>query len=104
MTVQEAINIITNLVPKTCKVVDGRLKGGFDDWDSDAGKALKMAIEALKKQENIETLKEALIEELNCNCYWTQATFDEDGFCNDDSEQVIDIDKAIEIVEEVMKA
>lgn len=50
MTVQEAINIITTLVPKTCKMVNGRLKGGFDDWDSDAGKALKMAIATLEKQ------------------------------------------------------
>ena len=68
----------------------------FDD-------AINCAIKSLEKQRKIEELAEDLIIELNCNCYWTQATFDEDGFCNDDSEQVIDIDKAIEIVKEVMK-
>lgn len=30
--------------------------------------------------------------------WWTQQTFDEDGFGNDDSEKVILLDKATEIV------
>ena len=35
---------------KKCKMVDGRLQGGFPDHDSDAGQAIDMAIEALEKQ------------------------------------------------------
>lgn len=57
MTTQETIEIIKTLVPKTCKMVNGRLMGGFDDWDSDKGKALKMAIDALKKQEAKNTVR-----------------------------------------------
>ena len=50
MTNREAIVHMEEIRPKTCKMVDGRLKGGFPDHDSDAGKAIDMAIEALEKQ------------------------------------------------------
>lgn len=93
MTVQEAIDVLKIF---TTDEFQKLTSSEFDD-------AINCAIKSLEKQRKIEELAEDLIIELNCNCYWTQATFDEDGFCNDDSEQVIDIDRAIEIVKEVMK-
>ena len=53
MTNKEAIMHIKELRPKKCKMVGGRLQGGFPDHDSDMGKALDMAIEALEKQEKM---------------------------------------------------
>ena len=94
MTVQEAIDVLKIF---TTDEFQKLTSSEFDD-------AINCAIKSLEKQRKIEELAEDLMIELNCNCYWTQATFDEDGFCNDDSEQVIDIDRAIEIVKEVMKA
>ena len=93
MTVQEAIDVLKIF---TTDEFQKLTSSEFDD-------VINCAIKSLEKQRKIEELAEDLIIELNCNCYWTQATFDEDGFCNDDSEQVIDIDRAIEIVKEVMK-
>ena len=50
MTNKEAIELIEEIRPKKCREVNGRLQGGFPDHDSDVGKAIDMAIEALKKQ------------------------------------------------------
>jgi hypothetical protein len=43
---------------------------------------------------------ERILERLEENCFWTSSTYDEDGYCNDDSEEVVDLYKAIEIVKE----
>ena len=56
--------------------------------------ALDMAIEALEKQSKLE----CVIKRLEDNSFWTEATFDEDGYCNDDSEKVIGLYVAIEII------
>lgn len=40
---------IKELRPKKCKMVNGKLQGGFPDHDSDTGKAIDKAIEALEK-------------------------------------------------------
>lgn len=50
MKEQEAIKGLKELYPKTCKMVNGRYKGGFDDHDCMEGQAIDMAIEALEKQ------------------------------------------------------
>lgn len=50
MTYEEAITLIEEIRPKKCKMVDDRLQGGYPDHDSDIGKAIDMAIEALEKQ------------------------------------------------------
>ena len=50
MTNKEAIIHIEQIRPKKCKMVNGKLQGGFPDHDSDIGKAIDMAIEALGKQ------------------------------------------------------
>ena len=50
MTNKEAIMHMEEIRPKKCKMVDGKLQGGFSDHDSDTGKAIDKAIEALEKQ------------------------------------------------------
>ena len=45
---------------------------------------------------------ERIVERLEDNSEWTDSTFDEDGYCNDDSEEVVELSKAIEIVKEEM--
>lgn len=47
---EEAIKILKTLIPKTCKIVDGRLKGGFDNTDCPEYNAIQTAIKSLKKQ------------------------------------------------------
>ena len=49
MTNKEAIVHIEHIRPKKCKMVNGKLQGGFPDHDSDTGKAIDKAIEALEK-------------------------------------------------------
>lgn len=49
MTENEAIKEMVKMHPKTCKMVNGRLKGGFDDHESDEGIAFDMAIKALEE-------------------------------------------------------
>ena len=44
---------------------------------------------------------EKIKERLERSSWWTQATFDCDGYSNDDSEEVITLDKAIEIAKEL---
>ena len=43
---------------------------------------------------------ERIVKRLEANSEWTDSTFDEDGFCNDDSFEVIRLERAIEIVKE----
>lgn len=49
MTENEAIELLKNNYPKTCKMVDGRLQGGFDDHECDVGIAIDLAIKALEE-------------------------------------------------------
>lgn len=44
-----------------------------------------------------------IIEMLENASWWTEQTYDMDGFGNDDSEEVVHVDKAIEIVNQVAK-
>ena len=53
MTNKEAIIHIEQIRPKKCKMVNGKLQGGFPDHDSDIGKAIDMAIEALENEKQI---------------------------------------------------
>lgn len=50
---QEAIEVLRNNFPKTCKMVDGRYKGGFDDTECEFGQALLLAIQALENEKEI---------------------------------------------------
>ena len=48
-------------------------------------------------QEVFEKIKQKLEEK----SWWTSQTYDEDGYGNDDSDEVITLDEAIEIVDQV---
>ena len=76
MTNKEAIVHIEEIRPKKCKMVNGKLQGGFPDHDSDTGKAIDAAIKALEKsdkyrwhdlRENPDDLPEA--DEYGCSEY-----------------------------------
>lgn len=56
MSNTEAIEILKRNFPKTCKMVDGRYKGGFDDTESELGQALLLAISALEHTGPIEEI------------------------------------------------
>ena len=43
---------------------------------------------------------EKIIEHLENASFWTDSSFDEDGYSNDDSEEVVDLHEAIEIVKQ----
>lgn len=66
MTENEAIEILRNNFPKTCKMVDGRYEGGFDDTECEFGKALLLLISALEEIQQyraigtVEEIKEIL--------------------------------------------
>ena len=49
MKENEAIEVLKNNYPKTCKMVNGRYQGGFDNKECDFGQALTTAISALKE-------------------------------------------------------
>ncbi len=49
MTEREVIEILRNNFPKTCKMVGGRYKGGFDDIECEFGKALLLSISTLQE-------------------------------------------------------
>ena len=43
---------------------------------------------------------EKIIEHLENASFWTDSSFDEDGYCNDDSEEAVYLHEAIEIVKQ----
>jgi len=49
----------------------------------------------------MKELFEKMIERLKEVSWWTEPTFDEEGYHNDDSEEVVYLDKAIKIVNEL---
>lgn len=49
-------NILRNLVPKCCKMVNGRLKGGFVNWESKEGKAVNEALLTISKLNEIKEI------------------------------------------------
>lgn len=90
MTNQEAITLIEAIRPKKCKMVDGRLQGGFPDHDSDTGKAIDAAIEALEKQmRNCEDCRRAYSVPSNPTiyCFEHDCIMRGDNCCRDWSEK-----------------
>lgn len=57
----------------------------------------------------LDTVKNALIEEIKeaskkallCS-WWTEGTYDDDGYSNDDEEEVIYADRAVNIIESII--
>lgn len=82
MTAQEVIEILKNNYPKTCRMVNGRYQGGFDDTESDFGQALTMAISALEEIQQyqqigtVEELKNSTREEDILKFYYCESEDD----------------------------
>lgn len=56
MDYQEAIEVLKSFYTLTCKMVDGRLKGGFKDYECDAGKAISVAVSAMQELQQYKQL------------------------------------------------
>ena len=52
------------------------------------------------KGADMQEVFEKIVEKLESESHWTESTFDEDGYCNDDSEDVVYLHNAIEIVKQ----
>lgn len=61
MDYKEAIEILQTLYPFKCKMVDGRLQGGFRDYNCDTGKAITYAISAMQELQMYKAGKLVLI-------------------------------------------
>lgn len=59
-------------------------------------------LEELATAWNVRKPIQEIIEKLESSSFWTRSTFDEDGYSNDDSEEVVYLDRAIEVVKEVV--
>lgn len=64
MNEKEAVEVMKRIHPKTCKMVNGRLQGGFDDHESKNGIAFDIAIKALENEAVSKKLLEAAAEEI----------------------------------------
>ena len=49
----------------------------------------------------IEEVKEASKKALLCS-WWTEGTYDDDGYSNDDEEEVVDAYRAVNIIESII--
>lgn len=65
--------------------------------------------ESEREMRILDTIKNALIEEvkeaskkMDACSWWTEGTYDEDGYSNDDEEEVVDVYRAINIVESII--
>lgn len=78
-------------------------------------KTLNTINELMEKTESeremriLDTVKNALIEEvkeaskkMDACSWWTEGTYDDDGYSNDDEEEVVDVYRAINIVESII--
>lgn len=78
-------------------------------------KTLNTINELIEKTESenerriLDTIKNTLIEEvkeaskkMDACSWWTEGTYDDDGYSNDDREEVVDADRAINIVENII--
>lgn len=61
MDYKEAIELLQTLYPLRCRMVDGRLKGGFRDYGCDEGQAIAFAVSAMRKLEMYKVGKLVLI-------------------------------------------
>ena len=57
-----------------------------------------MFVKELIKEQPTAFDVEKVVSELEKSHFHTDATFDDDGYCNDDSEEVVNLNEAIEIV------
>ena len=72
-----------------------------ENLDKDEYKVILTSAIALKDFVNRQPTAfdvEKIVSELEKSHFHTDATFDDDGYCNDDSEEVVNLNEAIEIV------
>lgn len=93
MTEKEAAEVLKNNYPKTCKMVNGRYQGGFDNTECNFGQALTMAIKALKEVQQyrkigtVEECREAMEKQIpkkpvcKPKPYNESVGFNEEWFC-----------------------
>ena len=87
------INITSEFVKKSIKYDDYR------DFDKSFAvlymlKSYRAIVEGMPTAFDVEKV----VEQLEKSHFHTDATFDDDGCCNDDSEEVVNLNEAIEIV------
>ena len=87
------INITSEFAKKSIKYDDYR------DFDKSFAilymlKSYRAIVEGMKTAFDVEKV----VEQLEKSHFHTDATFDDDGYCNDDSEEVVNLNEAIEIV------
>ena len=57
-----------------------------------------MFVKELIKEQPTAFNVDKVVEQLEKSHFHTDATFDDDGYCNDDSEEVVNLNEAIEII------
>ena len=57
-----------------------------------------MFVKELIKEQPTAFDVDKVVEQLEKSHFHTDATFDDDGYCNDDSEEVVNLNEAIEII------
>ena len=57
-----------------------------------------MFVKELIKEQPTAFNVDKVVEQLEKSHFHTESTFDDDGYCNDDSEEVVNLNEAIEIV------
>ena len=50
MTLERTIKVLKDMIPKTCKMVNGRYVGGFEDTECPQFEAIQIAVETIQKQ------------------------------------------------------
>ena len=87
------IKITSEFVKKSIKYDDYR------DFDKSFAvlhmlKSYRAIVEDMKTAFDVDKV----VSELEKSHFHTESTFDDDGYCNDDSEEVVNLNEAIEIV------
>lgn len=75
-------------------VTDKRFGMVFGNYEFETAEMLLKAFDESKEAYNAE----AVVAELEKQSYWSESTFDVDGSCNDDSEEVVLLCDAIKAV------
>lgn len=83
--------------PTTTEMAKDVVEKALDEYVYE-GKTIRQWVEILKDYDDKKTTLERIVKQLEEHREWTDSTFEEDGFCNDDSFEVVRLDTAIEIV------
>lgn len=70
----------------------------FSGLVKDALQAYRKMIVDMIREQSVAYDTDKVIEQLKNASHWTENTFDEDGYSNDDSEEVVCLQTAIKIV------